>query len=156
LLGRPWQKGVKLGKIEHADGSIEVEISDPGEEGRRVRVPTKERVGDRFKNGMLVVRSKDGGEQAIKGGEDSLMEAILVLSFTYDGVAQCLVYKKVVVKICPVPGTMPPGMRIVRQFLEDPLETLPAISPHPPLFVPGICLTKQRMESIRLLSNEFL
>ena len=142
MLGRPWQKGVKLGKIEHADGSIEVEISDPGEEGRRVRVPTKERVGDRFKNGMLVVRSKDGGEQAIKGGEDSLMEAILVLSFTYDGVAQCLVYKKVVVKICPVPGTMPPGMRIVRQFLEDPLETLPAISPHPPLFVPGICLTK--------------
>ena len=34
LLGRPWQKGVKLGKIEQADGSIEVEISDPKEEKR--------------------------------------------------------------------------------------------------------------------------
>jgi len=34
LLGRPWQKGVKLGKIERADGSVEVEISDPKEEMR--------------------------------------------------------------------------------------------------------------------------
>jgi len=34
LLGRPWQKGVKLGKIEQADGSMEVEISDPGEGGK--------------------------------------------------------------------------------------------------------------------------
>jgi len=27
LLERPWQKGVKLGKIERADRSVEVEIS---------------------------------------------------------------------------------------------------------------------------------
>ena len=30
LLGRPWQKGVKLGKIKQVDGSVEVEILDPG------------------------------------------------------------------------------------------------------------------------------
>ena len=34
LLGRPWQKGMKLGKIEQADGSVEVEISDPREGGK--------------------------------------------------------------------------------------------------------------------------
>jgi len=34
LLGRPWQKGVKLGKIKRADGSMEVEILDPGDKRR--------------------------------------------------------------------------------------------------------------------------
>jgi len=34
LLGRLWQKGVKLGKIERENGSIEVEILDPGEGGK--------------------------------------------------------------------------------------------------------------------------
>ena len=34
LLGRPWQKGMKLEKIERVDGSMEVEISDPGDERR--------------------------------------------------------------------------------------------------------------------------
>jgi len=44
LLERPWQKGVKLGKIERVDSSVEVEISDPKEEMRRVVVPTRERI----------------------------------------------------------------------------------------------------------------
>jgi len=48
------------------------------------------------------------------------------------------------------------GIRIVRRFPEDPLETLPSISPYPPLFVPGIHLTKERIEGIGLLSNTFL
>ena len=34
LLGRLWQKGVKLGKIEQVDRSMEVEISDSGGEGK--------------------------------------------------------------------------------------------------------------------------
>ena len=59
LLGRPWQKGVKLGKIERADSSMEVEISDPGDERRRVLVPTKERIRGKLRNGILVVRGKD-------------------------------------------------------------------------------------------------
>lgn len=33
LLGRPWQKGVKLGKVEREDGSMDVVVTDPGEEG---------------------------------------------------------------------------------------------------------------------------
>ena len=156
LLGRPWQKGVKLGKIERADGSMKVEISDLGNERRRVLVPTKERVRGKLRNGMLVVRGKDGERRITRGGEDSLTEVVLALSFAYDSVAQCLAYKWVAVKVRPVPGTIPLGIKIVRRFLEDLLETLPSISPYPLLFVPGTRLTKERMEGIGLLSNTFL
>jgi len=156
LLGRLWQKGMKLGKIERADGSIEVEILDPGDERRWVLVPTKERVGGKLRNGMLVVRGKDGKRQITRGGEDSLTEVVLASSFAYDSVAQCLAYKRVAVKVRPVPGTMLSGIKIVRRFPEDPLETLPSISPYPPLFVPGTYLTKERMKGIGLLSNTFL
>jgi len=34
LLGRSWQKGVKLEKIKRENGSMEIEISDPGK-GRK-------------------------------------------------------------------------------------------------------------------------
>jgi len=156
LLGRSWQKGMKLGKIEQADGSMEVEILDPGDERRWVLVPTKERVGDKLRNGMLVVRDKDGERQIMRGGEDSLTAVVLASSFAYDSVVQCLAYKQVAVKVRPVPGTIPLGIRIVRWFLEDLLETLPSISPYLPLFVLGTRLTKERMEGIGLLSNTFL
>jgi len=156
LLGRPWQKSVKLGKIERADGSMKVEISDLGNERRRVLVPTKERVRGKLRNGMLVVRGKDGERRITRGGEDSLTEVVLALSFAYDSVAQCLAYKWVAVKVRPVPGTIPLGIKIVRRFLEDLLETLPSISLYPLLFVPGTRLTKERMEGIGLLSNTFL
>jgi len=63
LLGRPWQKGVKLGKIERADGSVEVEISDPGEGGERVVVPMRERRGKRLKSSMLTVEERSGSER---------------------------------------------------------------------------------------------
>ena len=156
LLGRPWQKGVKLGKIERADGSMKVEISDLGNERKRVLVPTKKRVRGKLRNGMLVVRGKDGERRITRGGEDSLTEVVLALSFAYDSVAQCLAYKWVAVKVQPVPGTIPLGIKIVRRFLEDLLETLPSISPYLPLFVPGTRLTKERMKGIGLLSNTFL
>jgi len=48
------------------------------------------------------------------------------------------------------------GIRIVRQFPEDPLEILPSISLYLPLFVLGTRLTKKRIEGIGLLSNTFL
>jgi len=79
LLGRPWQKGVKLGKIERADGSMEVKISDLEDERRRMLVPTKERVGGKLRNGMLVVRGKDGERQITRGGEDFLIVVLLCI-----------------------------------------------------------------------------
>jgi len=63
LLGRPWQKEMKLGKIERVDGSVEVEISDPKEEMRRVVVPTRERMGKRLKDSMLAVEERSRSER---------------------------------------------------------------------------------------------
>ena len=57
LLGRPWQKGVKLGKIEQVDGSVEVEISDLGEKRKQVVVPIREWIDERLKSSMLVLES---------------------------------------------------------------------------------------------------
>jgi len=62
---------MKLGKIEQADGSVEVEISDPKEEMRWVVVPTRERMGERLKGSMLTMEEK-GGESG--GGELRLDE----------------------------------------------------------------------------------
>ena len=135
---------------------MEVEILDPGDKRRWVLVPTRERVEDKLRNRMLVVRGKDGERRIIRGEEDSLTKVVLASFFVYDSIAQCLAYKWVAVKVQPVPGTMLSGIRIVRRFLEDPLETLPSIFPYPPLFVPGTRLTKERMEGIGLLSNTFL
>jgi len=63
LLGRPWQKGVKLGKIEQVNGSVEVEILDPKEEMRWVVVPTRERMGERLKGSMLAVEERSGSKR---------------------------------------------------------------------------------------------
>ena len=41
LLGRSWQKGVKLEKIEQENSSIEIKISDLGESRKQVVVPVE-------------------------------------------------------------------------------------------------------------------
>ncbi|KXN92750.1 hypothetical protein AN958_02677 [Leucoagaricus sp. SymC.cos] len=92
----------------------------------------------------------------IHGQDDSLTEAILSSTFTYDTDIRCLAYKKVANKVRPVPGTMPSDVRIIRNFPEDPLKTLPKLSPFPPPFSPGICLMRERMDELGLLENEFL
>jgi len=51
---------------------------------------------------------------------------------------------------------MPTNIWIIRQFLEDPLRTLPYISLHPPTFLPGVQLTRARIEELGLLMNKFL
>jgi len=145
---------VKLGKIEQVDRSVEVEISNPGEEEKRVVVPTRERIGERLKGGMLVLGSESKGE--VQGKEDTLTQAILALLFTYNSITQCLVYKKVANRVRLVPGTMPTNIRIIRQFLEDPLRILLYISPHPSIFLPGVWLTHARIEKLGLLTNKFL
>jgi len=76
---------------------MEVEILDPGDEKRQVLVLTKKRVRGKLRNGMLVVRGKDGERRITRGGEDSLTEVVLASSFAYDSVAQCLAYKWVAV-----------------------------------------------------------
>ncbi|KAF9440125.1 hypothetical protein P691DRAFT_824532, partial [Macrolepiota fuliginosa MF-IS2] len=43
LLGRPWQKGAQLGKVENRDRSLDVVVTDPLDGGQRVVVSMKER-----------------------------------------------------------------------------------------------------------------
>ena len=76
---------------------MEVEILDPGEEGKQVVVPTREWIGERLKSSMLVLESESKGE--VQGKEDTLTKAILASLFTYNGITQCLMYKKVVNKV---------------------------------------------------------
>jgi len=64
-----------------------VEILDPGDEKKQVLILTKERVRNRLRNGMLVVRGKDKERQITKEEKDSLIEVVLTLSFTYNSVA---------------------------------------------------------------------
>ena len=119
-------------------------------------MPTRERIGERLQSGMLVLKSKERKERVIQEGDNSLTEAILSLFFTYNGNTQCLAYKKVANKVRPVPGTMPKCIRIIQQFPEDPLRMLLHISPYPLAFLPGVCLTRERIEELGLLENEFL
>ncbi|KAJ3554120.1 hypothetical protein NP233_g12491 [Leucocoprinus birnbaumii] len=76
--------------------------------------------------------------------------------FAYDSTSYCLAYKKVANKVRPVPGTMLNDCRVICRFPENPLDSLPAISPHPPSFQPGNRLTQEHMDSLGLFANDFL
>jgi len=106
--------------------------------------------------GIEVARNGDEKKWRIQGEENTLIEAILMLSFFYDGITQSLAYKKVANKVRPVPDTMPTDVRIIRQFPEDSLKTLPKVSQRPPPFSLGVRLMKERMEKLELIENEFL
>ncbi|KXN89293.1 hypothetical protein AN958_05797 [Leucoagaricus sp. SymC.cos] len=92
----------------------------------------------------------------VQGGQDTLTEAILGSIFKYDHEVQCLAYKKVMNKVCPVSATMSKGFCIICHFSEDSLAILPTLSTSPPSFQPGNCLTQARMNTLGLFKNDFL
>lgn len=55
-------------------------------------------------------------------------------------------YKPVAQRVKPVPGVFPEDARVIRQFPEDPLDTLPPLTCHPPEFKPSQKLTQGRMQ----------
>ena len=65
-------------------------------------------------------------------------------------------YKRVDRKVKPVPGTFPEDARVTRQFPEDPLLSLPYLSPNPPKFIPTTKFTLKRMEALEINVDEFL
>ena len=67
-----------------------------------------------------------------------------------------LVYKKVENKVKPVATTMPDAAHIHCCFPEDSLDSLPLLSSSLPEFLPGICLSQERMDKLGVLTNEFL
>ena len=66
------------------------------------------------------------------------------------------VYKKVDKRIRPVPGVFPEDLRVIRQFPEDPLCSLPELPIHPPEFTPGERITYERLKEMQLNEDKFL
>ncbi|KAG2073224.1 hypothetical protein BDR04DRAFT_962801, partial [Suillus decipiens] len=65
-------------------------------------------------------------------------------------------YKKVANRVKPVATTMPSQACIIRRFPEDPLLSLPTVSPNPPEFTPGTRLTAEQMKDLGIFQNSFL
>jgi transposase InsO family protein len=65
-------------------------------------------------------------------------------------------YKRVGQKVHPVSGTFPEEARVMRRFPENPLDSLPKLTPNPPEFVPTERLTEERIESLSVNPNNFL
>ncbi|GBE79490.1 hypothetical protein SCP_0206900 [Sparassis crispa] len=65
-------------------------------------------------------------------------------------------YKCVDRKVKPVPGVFPEGARVHCAFPEDPLASLPLLTPHLPDFTPGMQLTQEQMEEMNIKPDGFL
>src|SRR6266481_6395693 len=65
-------------------------------------------------------------------------------------------YKRVDRKVKPVPGTFPEDARVTRQFPEDPLLSLPYLTPTPPEFVPTTKFTQELMDGLEINTTGFL
>jgi hypothetical protein len=85
--------------------------------------------------------------------DSSFSEFLLQAHFNIDPIRHSFTYKKVANKVRPVPTTMPAHARIIHTFPEDPLLSLPTLTPTPPAFTPGKCLTQERMDDLSILST---
>lgn len=65
-------------------------------------------------------------------------------------------YKRVDRKVKPVPGTFPEDARVTRQFPEDPLLSLPYLTPTPPEFIPTTKFTQELMDGLEINTTGFL
>ena len=65
-------------------------------------------------------------------------------------------YKRVDRRVKPVPGVFPEDARVERRFPEDPLLSLPPLSPHPPEFTSGERLTEERLQDMKINEDGFL
>lgn len=65
-------------------------------------------------------------------------------------------YKPVAQRVKPVPGVFPEDARVVRQFPENPLDSLPALTNRPPEFTPTKKLTQERLKGLKINPDGFL
>lgn len=66
----------------------------------------------------------------------SLTNMLLTLTFTLNTTSHVLAYKKVTKSILPVPTMVLESAKIHRRFPENPLDSLPQLSPLPVEFTP--------------------
>ena len=65
-------------------------------------------------------------------------------------------YKRVAQKVHPVSGIFPEDAQVTRQFPENPLNSLPELTPNPPEFIPSERLTMERVRELDINSQKFL
>lgn len=124
LLGRPWQKSVKLKKEEKEDGMVLVTIHDPKDRRRAQIIETRAREGEELK-GIFMFRSVESVVKAWRATKPSnaiskiipgrqiqdipvpLAEHMLAKTFYYNPMRHTLAYKKAAKKTHPVPTTLP-------------------------------------------------
>lgn len=82
----------------------------------------------------------------------SFTQSILSSTFTYDKNLHCFLYKSVDKKANPVPGILSEDAKVKRRFPEDPLATLPLLSPFPSDFSPSARLSEERLASTKTTS----
>lgn len=158
LLGRPWQRLVRLLQKETED-SVLVTIYDPCDPtNTRTCYTTPRNPIDRpgFFTAIIEPPELPFARSCLSIVEGPMAEHILRSQYEINPVRHVLAYKKVENKVRPVATTMPSAARIHRRFPENPLDTLPPLSPSPPEFSPGIRLTQERLEKLGVLTNEFL
>ncbi|TEB20715.1 hypothetical protein FA13DRAFT_1644310, partial [Coprinellus micaceus] len=96
-------------------------------------------------------------QEYIKNGNEDIATVLLNNTFTFDRDQNVLVYKKVANKIKPVSTTTPNKFKIHRHRpAVDPLTTVPPLPTHAPEFEPGERLTRERLDDLGVLENEFL
>lgn len=65
-------------------------------------------------------------------------------------------YKRVDKKAKPVLGRFPEEARVIRRIPEDPLLTLPELTPHPPIFTSTKKITPERLELLNINPDGYL
>ena len=65
-------------------------------------------------------------------------------------------YKRVDVRVKPVPGVFPQEATVYRRFPNDPLANLPLLPKNPPEFIPSEKITQERMDAINVNAKGFL
>jgi len=169
LLGRPLQKSVLLRKMEDESG-VYMKVHDlKNRENVRVIRTKERRPAGRSVMMYHCVEDIEGAwkreqvqsplsirKDLALPGHTALMDFLLVSTFDFNPTNHVLAYKKVVNKIHPVSTTMPEYAKVRRQFSEDPLKTLSDVPLHPPDFTPGACLTKERLDKLRVMEDDFL
>lgn len=164
LLGRPWQRLVRLSKTETPNGVL-VTVHDPVDSNAVRDVLTTPRPSRGPAKSFVQIIAAPVSLSSLPLSEalapicltfTVLTEQVLRGQYDLGPVTHTFAYKKVANRVKPVATTMPQHARIHRRFPEDPLHSLPPLGPCPPMFSPGKRLTAERLAGLGVLDNKFL
>ncbi|EPS99181.1 hypothetical protein FOMPIDRAFT_1124857 [Fomitopsis schrenkii] len=137
-------------------------ISSPSACENTTKSPTNSIRNLKNSTSYYIVIDKDNGLQYYTDiDERTLLRDILDLEegdelLNYYGNEVLGAYKRVDRRVKPVPGVFPEDARVERRFPEDLLLSLPPLSPQPPEFTSGDCLTIEHLEEIKINEEGFL